>query len=65
MRSGRRPLLQTENPRQAFDALLAQRRTIYESLADLRFDSTGIDHEEVSRKVLEQAMRLQSRRPEL
>ena len=63
MRSGRRPLLQTENPRQAFDALLAERRTIYESLADLRFDSTGIDHEEVSRKVLDQSMRLQSRRP--
>jgi len=65
MRSGRRPLLQTENPRQAFDALLAQRRTIYESLADLRFDSTGIDHEEVARKVLDQSMRHQSRRPEL
>ncbi|MFN9979014.1 MAG: shikimate kinase, partial [bacterium] len=65
MRRGRRPLLQTENPRPAFDTLLADRRTIYESLAGLRFDSTGIDHEEVSRKVLDQAMRLQSRRPEL
>ena len=62
MRSGRRPLLQTDHPRQAFDTLLATRRPIYESLADLRFDSTGIDHEEVARKVLEQAMRHQSRR---
>lgn len=62
MRSGRRPLLQTENPRQAFDSLFAARRPIYESTADLRFDSTGIDHEEVARKVLDQAMRHQSRR---
>lgn len=57
IRSGRRPLLQTENPRQAFNSLLSSRRSIYESTAALRFDSTGIDHEEVARKVLEQAMR--------
>lgn len=57
MRSGRRPLLQTDNPRQAFDSLLDARRSIYESLSDLRFDSTGIDHEEVARKVLDLAMR--------
>jgi shikimate kinase len=57
MRSGRRPLLQNENPRQVFDDLLESRRPIYESTADLRFDSTGIDHEEVSRKVLDLAMR--------
>lgn len=63
MRSGRRPLLQTDNPREAFDTLLTARRSIYESLASFRFDSTGIDHEEVARKVLDQAMRHQSSRP--
>lgn len=62
IRSGRRPLLQTDNPREAFDRLLADRRAIYESTADLRFDSTGIDHDEVARKVLEKAMRHHSRR---
>ena len=62
IRSGRRPLLQTENPRQTFDTLLETRRPIYESTADLRFDSTGIEHDEVARKVLDQAMRIQARR---
>lgn len=60
MRSGRRPLLKTENPRQAFDALLAERRPIYENTAALRFDSTGIDHEEVARRVLDLSMRFQA-----
>jgi shikimate kinase len=57
MRSGRRPLLQTADPRASFDSLLASRRAIYESLADIRFDSSGIQHEEVARKILELAMR--------
>jgi shikimate kinase len=61
-RSNRRPLLQTENPRDTYDQLLAARRPIYEAAADLRFDSTHIDHDEVSRKVLEQAMRFHSTR---
>lgn len=60
-RSGRRPLLQTKNPRQTFDTLLEARRPIYESTADLRFDSTGIEHDEVARKVLDQAMRHKAR----
>ena len=60
MRSGRRPLLKTENPRQAFDSLLAERRPIYQNTAALRFDSTGIDHEEVARRVLDLSMRLQA-----
>lgn len=61
IRSGRRPLLQTANPREAFDSLLSARRPIYETNAAFRFDSTGIDHEEVARKVLDQAMRHQAR----
>lgn len=57
IRSGRRPLLQTADPRASFDSLLASRRAVYESLADIRFDSTGIQHDEVARKILELAMR--------
>jgi shikimate kinase len=63
IRSGKRPLLQTANPRETFDQLLSARRSIYESAADFRFDSTDINQDEAARKVLEQAMRLQSRRP--
>ncbi|MFM8364556.1 MAG: shikimate kinase [Verrucomicrobiota bacterium] len=61
MRSGRRPLLQTADPRASFDALLDSRRAIYESLADIRFDSTGIQHEEVARRTLDLAMRHRAR----
>lgn len=61
-RSGRRPLLNTSDPRQTFDTLLDSRRHIYESLADVRFDSTHTEQDEVARKVLEEAMRFRSRR---
>jgi shikimate kinase len=56
-RSGRRPLLQTENPRQAFDTLLAARRDLYTELADLRIDSTRMGHDETAHAVLEEALR--------
>jgi len=62
-RSTRRPLLQTDNPRETFDRLFEGRKSIYESLADFRFDSTNIDHDIVARKVLEQAMRCHAQRP--
>ena len=62
IRSGKRPLLQTANPRETFDQLLSARRSIYESAADFRFDSSLVDQDEAARKVLEQAMRIQSRR---
>lgn len=61
-RSQRRPLLQTENPRATFDSLLTARRAIYEEASDFRMDSTGLGHEEVARRILEQTMRLQSAR---
>lgn len=60
-RSQRRPLLQTANPRETFDALLASRRAIYEAAADFRLDSTGLAHDEVAQRILEQTMRLQAR----
>jgi len=63
VRSGKRPLLQTPNPRETFDQLLSARRPIYEGVADFRFDSTHVEQEEAARRVLEQAMRVQARRP--
>ena len=61
-RTSKRPLLQTQTPRESFDRLLAERRAIYEATAHFRFDSTGIEHDVVARKVLEQAMRFHARR---
>jgi len=60
-RSQRRPLLQTDNPREIFDELLASRRAIYGETADFRLDSTGLAHDEVAQRLLEQTMRLQAR----
>lgn len=60
-RTGRRPLLNTPNPRETFDNLLSARRHIYESLADVHFDSTQTTQEGVARKILEEAMRFRSR----
>lgn len=56
-RSGRRPLLQTENPRARFDALLADRRSLYSDVSDFRIDSTGLTHDEVAARTREQALR--------
>jgi shikimate kinase len=62
MRSGKRPLLQTGNPRDTFDRLLTSRLSIYETIADFRFDSSHIEQDEVAKKVFDQAMRIQSQR---
>lgn len=51
-RSGRRPLLQTENPREVFDRLLAERRALYEEVADFRVQTASLDHEGVARQIL-------------
>jgi shikimate kinase len=60
-RSGRRPLLQTENPRETFDCILAQRRDIYAGLADFRFDSTSLGHDEAAQSLLDEALRHRGR----
>lgn len=59
-RSNRRPLLQTENPRKSFDELLAARREVYEAAADFRFDSTRFGHDDVAKRLLEQALKHQT-----
>lgn len=60
-RNRRRPLLQTENPRATFDALLEKRRPIYEAAADIHVDSTGLSHEETARIIIEEVVRFQDR----
>lgn len=56
-RSGKRPLLQTENPRETFDALIASRRDIYATTADFRLDSTMLNHDEVAQLLLDEAVK--------
>jgi shikimate kinase len=60
-RSGKRPLLQTENPREIFDRLLDSRRPFYEEAADFRLDSTGLSHDEAAQKLLDEASRHRQR----
>jgi shikimate kinase len=57
IRSGRRPLLQTENPRETFDRLLQKRRELYGSTADFRIDCTCRDHDETAHLLLDEALR--------
>ncbi len=47
-----RPLLQTVDPRQTMNRLIAERRPWYSSLADLTIDSGHLNHAEVAEKVL-------------
>ncbi len=60
-RSGKRPLLQTENPRETFDRLLDSRREFYTAAADFRLDSTGLGHDEAAQSLLDEAMRFHHR----
>jgi shikimate kinase len=57
MRSGRRPLLQTEDPRATFDELLRVRRNLYEMTADFRLDSSRLSHDEAAQTMLDEALR--------
>lgn len=61
-RNQKRPLLHTEDPRSTFDRLLESRRSIYESTADFRVDSTGLSHDEAAHSILEECRRFESRR---
>lgn len=57
----KRPLLQTDDPRASFDALLAERRGVYAQAADFRIDSTDRSHEDAARAVIAEAEGLQNR----
>ena len=47
-----RPLLQTDNPQETLRKLSSERAPIYQSIADLTVDSTGLSHAEVADKIL-------------
>ncbi|HEY5705555.1 MAG TPA: shikimate kinase [Terrimicrobiaceae bacterium] len=57
IRSGRRPLLQTEDQRKTFDELLSIRRELYSLTADFRIDSTRLSHDEAAQMLLDEALR--------
>jgi shikimate kinase len=57
MRSGRRPLLQTGDPRATFDELLSIRRELYKVTADFRVDSSRLSHDEAAQILLDEALR--------
>jgi shikimate kinase len=47
-----RPLLQKENPRAVFSKLFREREPLYAAAADLRIDTSGKTHDEVSEMIL-------------
>ena len=57
MRSGKRPLLQTEDPRKTFDDLLSVRQEVYVLTADFRIDSTRLSHDQAAQMLLDEALR--------
>lgn len=57
-RGNKRPLLQCEDPREAFDRLRAERKGLYEMTACARVDSTLIGHADAARQVLDAALRV-------
>jgi shikimate kinase len=57
-RSGKRPLLQGENPRKVFQRLLQARRPFYAKIAHLRVDTSVLTEEEVALAILNKLARL-------
>jgi shikimate kinase len=50
-----RPLLQTENPREKVEQLLAERSPLYREIADLSLETAGLEVEEIVCGILESA----------
>jgi len=57
-RNTKRPLLQTENPRETFAKLYAAREPIYEAAAQWTLDSTAIPHRAAAEAVIGEARRV-------
>jgi len=53
-----RPLLQTENPRARLAALVAERNPLYARAADLRIDTSTMNHDQVADLVLSKVQEL-------
>ncbi|MFD2157765.1 shikimate kinase [Rubritalea tangerina] len=54
-RNSNRPLLQTENPRATIEKMLAQRNAIYQEVAHLHLQTTGLNIAETAHGILESA----------
>jgi shikimate kinase len=50
-RNRKRPLLQTANPRATISHLISVRNPLYESVADITVETSGLTHEEVAARV--------------
>ena len=51
-RSRKRPLLDVENPRSVFHALLESRMPVYQSAADLQVIASGLSHEQTVEEII-------------
>lgn len=56
-RNQNRPLLQTENPKETIRSLLASRIPLYESVSDMKVDTTALTHAEVAKKICDGVLR--------
>ncbi len=52
VRHSRRPLLQTDNPRQTLEELYRTREPLYRGAAQFRIDSSGLTHRQTAEAVL-------------
>jgi shikimate kinase len=57
-RNSKRPLLQVEDPRKRVLDLMAARQPLYEGVAHFQVDSTRLQHEDVTAKILDEAHRV-------
>jgi shikimate kinase len=57
-RNSDRPLLKVENPRERVLTMMAEREPLYREAAQFEVDSTGLRHEEVAARILDEARRV-------
>lgn len=56
-RNKRRPLLHTRNPRETVHELLEKRNPLYEAVAEMKVDTSGLTHAEVAEWICAEALR--------
>jgi len=57
-----RPLLQKENPRAIFSKLFRERESLYAAAADIRIDTSRLNHDEVAEAILNKMEKFSSLR---
>jgi shikimate kinase len=55
-RNKKRPLLQTENPRETVHTLLEKRNPLYECASDIKVDTTSLTHAQVAALICEKVI---------